>query len=56
LLDGFRLESDGSAIFLSKRSQRLLGFLALKGRPITPRSRSCIKVLALPEDRERTDR
>jgi DNA-binding SARP family transcriptional activator len=34
LLDGFRLESDGSAIFLSERSQRLLGFLALKGRSI----------------------
>jgi DNA-binding SARP family transcriptional activator len=34
LLDGFKLENDGSAIVLSERSQRLVAFLALKGRPI----------------------
>jgi DNA-binding SARP family transcriptional activator len=34
LLDGFKLEMDGSVIVLSERSQRLVAFLALKGRPI----------------------
>jgi SARP family transcriptional regulator, regulator of embCAB operon len=34
LLDGFRLEIDGSSVILSEGSQRLLAFLALKGRVI----------------------
>jgi DNA-binding SARP family transcriptional activator len=34
LLDGFRLQNGGSTIVLPERSQRLVAFLALKGRPI----------------------
>jgi len=34
LLDGFRLEDDGPTIILPEGSQRLLAFLALKGRSI----------------------
>ena len=34
LLDGFRLEDDEPSVVLPEGSQRLLAFLALKGRPI----------------------